>query len=295
VNLRTPGEAAAIGIAWCTRNRSWPRISPLRKISSRARGGKSTRLVNRKRITERAARLIEQHNFPLQADWKVEKLSPAGKQLVEICRAIERGSSLLIFDEPTSSLSKAETMRYSDRSALGAEGWSHLHDTPAPKATFHRPESDCFFALDERARGPLAELTREQLTRHMFAADRGNLYATNIFTPGDTLLESRSFVKEEAAWDLAEASGGRDHGMAGFDRRRRTELCRAIFGVDRLDSGRILVEGKAVRITSPRGGRGRRGLPGQETGRSPAWRCRYPSCEHNHGDVRRSAASASST
>ena len=39
----------------------------------------------------------------------MEKLSPAGKQLVEICRAIQHGSSLLIFDEPTSSLSEAET------------------------------------------------------------------------------------------------------------------------------------------------------------------------------------------
>src|SRR5262249_42924448 len=65
--------------------------------------------VNRRRVIERAARLIEEHRFPLQADWRVEKLSPAGKQLVEICRAIQQGSSLLIFDEPTSSLPETET------------------------------------------------------------------------------------------------------------------------------------------------------------------------------------------
>ena len=47
--------------------------------------------------------------FPCRPDWRVERLSPAGKQLVEICRAIQHGSSLLIFDEPTSSLSEAET------------------------------------------------------------------------------------------------------------------------------------------------------------------------------------------
>ena len=40
---------------------------------------------------------------------RVAKLSPAGKQLVEICRALAQGSSLLIFDEPTSSLSNAES------------------------------------------------------------------------------------------------------------------------------------------------------------------------------------------
>ena len=65
--------------------------------------------VNRRRMEQRAAQLIEEHHFPLQADWIVQNLSPAQKQLVEICRAIQGGSSLLIFDEPTSSLSESET------------------------------------------------------------------------------------------------------------------------------------------------------------------------------------------
>src|SRR5215470_15832862 len=60
-------------------------------------------------MMEDASRLIEAQHFPLQANWRVDRLSPAGKQLVEICRAIAHGSSLLIFDEPTSSLSEAET------------------------------------------------------------------------------------------------------------------------------------------------------------------------------------------
>ncbi len=57
----------------------------------------------------RAARLIEERHFPLQADWRLERLSPAQRQLVEVCRALERGSSLVIFDEPAAALSEAET------------------------------------------------------------------------------------------------------------------------------------------------------------------------------------------
>src|SRR5437879_10292496 len=64
--------------------------------------------VRRGRMLEAARRVIADHQFPLNAEWRVEKLTPAGKQLVEICRAILHGSSLVIFDEPTSSLSGTE-------------------------------------------------------------------------------------------------------------------------------------------------------------------------------------------
>jgi len=56
--------------------------------------------------------------------------------------------------------------------------------------------------------GPLAELTREQLIAHMVGRQIAATYTREHFTPGDTLLEvEKSFGKEEAAWDLAEASG----------------------------------------------------------------------------------------
>src|SRR6185437_4403303 len=65
--------------------------------------------VSRRKIQQKAERLLEERHFPLKAEWRVDRLSPAGKQMVEICRAVQQGSSLLIFDEPTSSLSDAET------------------------------------------------------------------------------------------------------------------------------------------------------------------------------------------
>ena len=89
--------------------------------------------VNRSKMLDRARSLIAAHNFPLDASARVDKLTPAGKQLVEICRAVAQGSSLLIFDEPTSSLSDAETKevfrlvkQFRDPQRRG-----HLHHAPA--------------------------------------------------------------------------------------------------------------------------------------------------------------------
>ena len=89
--------------------------------------------VNRRQMEQQAARLIEEHHFPLKADWIVQNLSPAQKQLVEICRAVKHGSSLLIFDEPTSSLSESEThevFTHRARPARSRHG-RHLHHPPA--------------------------------------------------------------------------------------------------------------------------------------------------------------------
>ena len=106
VRLKKPAEAAAIGIAMVHQE---SQLAPHLSVAENIFIGREDRLplgwVSRRKMLERARRLIEEHRFPLQADWRVERLIPAGKQLVEICRAIYHGSSLLIFDEPTSSLS----------------------------------------------------------------------------------------------------------------------------------------------------------------------------------------------
>ena len=110
VHLRRPADAAAIGIAMVHQESLLaPHLTVAENIFLGREPLRGPGLVDRGRMLRDAGRLIEEHGFPLQPDWRVERLSPAGKQLVEICRAIQHGSSLLIFDEPTSSLSDAET------------------------------------------------------------------------------------------------------------------------------------------------------------------------------------------
>src|SRR5690242_1482553 len=103
VFLKAPAEAARIGIAMVHQESL---LAPHLSVAENIFLGREERLpfgwVARRRMLERTRRLIEEHHFPLQPEWRVGKLSPAGKQLVEICRAIQHGSSLLIFDEPTS-------------------------------------------------------------------------------------------------------------------------------------------------------------------------------------------------
>ena len=130
--------------------------------------------------------MIEEHHFPLHADWRVERLSPAGKQLVGICRAIQHGSSLLIFDEPTSSLSGAETEEvFRIVRTLRARGMGVIYIT-------HRLEElraigDRVTILRDGATvhtGPLAEVSTDRIIQHMVGREMVSIYQRQPVAPG---------------------------------------------------------------------------------------------------------------
>ena len=110
VSFTRPAEAAANGVAMVHQESL---LAPHLNIAENIFLGRETDSkigwVRRGSLVEQARRVISELGFQLDPETRVARLSPAGKQLVEICRAVALGSSLLIFDEPTSSLSETET------------------------------------------------------------------------------------------------------------------------------------------------------------------------------------------
>jgi ABC-type sugar transport system ATPase subunit len=256
VHLRTPADAAALGVAMVHQESLLaPHLSVAENIFLGRESSNALGWVHRKKMTEQAAVLIEHHKFPLQADWQVEKLSPAGKQLVEICRAIYHGSNLLIFDEPTSSLSNSETaevfkiVRTLCERNVGVIYITHRLEelrTIGKRVTVLRDGQTVHSA-------PLADLTREQLITHMVGRQIAATYHRDPIPPRETLLEVDNLSVKFKLHNISlQLRAGEIVGMAGLIGAGRTELCRAIFGVDKPESGRILVAGKPVRIDSPR-------------------------------------------
>lgn len=256
VQLKTPADAARIGVAMVHQESL---LAPQLSVAENIFLGREERhplgWVARRRAVEQAARLIEQHHFPLQAEWRVEKLSPAGKQLVEICRAIQHGSSLLIFDEPTSSLSGAETeevfriVRTLRERKMGVIYITHRLEEL-------RAIGDRVTILRDGATvhtGPLQELTTAQIISCMVGRQMAATYSRDAHKPGAPMLEATGLhVKGKLHNVSLTLRAGEITGMAGLIGAGRTELCRALFGVDALESGTIRIAGKPVRITCPR-------------------------------------------
>jgi ABC-type sugar transport system ATPase subunit len=211
--------------------------------------------VKRAAMMQKAARLIESHGFPLKADWRVDRLSPAGRQLVEICRAIANGTSLLIFDEPTSSLSESETKEvFTIVAKLKERGAGVIYITHRLEEL--RSVGDRVTVLRDGATvhtGELKDLSRAQLIQHMVGRDLGALYSRQPLPAGKPMLEVKKLNRGKILKDISlTLRAGEIVGLAGLMGAGRTELCRAIFGIDAFDSGSISVEDKPLRLASPR-------------------------------------------
>ena len=256
VQLNTPADAAAIGIAMVHQESL---LAPHLTVAENIFLGREPRRplgwVNRGDMLARAARLIEEHHFPLRAEWRVEKLSPAAKQLVEICRAIQHGSSLLIFDEPTSSLSDAETQEvFRIVRTLRERKMGVIYIT-------HRLEE--LRAVGDRVTvlrdgrtvrtGALTEMSTAEIIRCMVGREVSAIYRRDPIPPGEELLRVEHLTRRGKLEDVSfTLRAGEIVGMAGLIGAGRTELCRAIFGLDPIDSGAVLVAGRPAHIRSPR-------------------------------------------
>jgi ribose transport system ATP-binding protein len=254
VHLGSPAEASAIGIAMVHQESLLaPHLTVAENIFLGREPGVGG-LVDRRTMAVRAARLMEEHRFPLQAGWRVERLSPAGKQLVEICRAIQHGSSLLIFDEPTSSLSESETQEVfrivrslRDRN-IGVVYITHRMEEL-------RAVGDRVSILRDGATvcsAPLASLSNADIIRHMVGRELSAIHQRSPLPPGAELLR----VENLSAGPLQEISfhvrAGEIVGLAGLVGAGRTELCRVLFGLDPPLAGQVFVQGRRVHLRSPR-------------------------------------------
>ena len=256
VRFKNPAEAASNGIAMVHQESLLaPHLTVAENVFLGREPTNALGWVHRRKMTEQAAVLIEQHHFPLQADWRVDKLSPAGKQLVEICRALQQGSSLLIFDEPTSSLSDSETVevfrivRELRTRKMGVIYITHRLDelrSVGDRVTVLRDGETVHT-------GPLGDLSREQLIRHMVGREVSALYHREPVPPGDERLRVTRLNRKPLLKDISfTLRAGEIVGMAGLVGAGRTELCRALFGLDAIDSGEVAIEGRVVRVRNPR-------------------------------------------
>ena len=214
-------------------------------------------LVSHRELRHRTRELLERLHIDLDPDDEVGRLSIAARQLVEIARALSCDSQLLIMDEPTSALTErdAEQLFFIVRE-LKAEGKGILYIT-------HRIEElseiadEISVLRDGRyvGTGRPGELGRDEIIRMMVGRTLERIFPHEPSKPGGVALSVSNLTLPGHFYDVSfELRFGEILGLAGLVGCGRSKLAEAIFGMTPATGGRIQIDGREVRIDSPRTG-----------------------------------------
>jgi ribose transport system ATP-binding protein len=238
---REPIDARAAGVAMIHQELSLaPHLTVMENIGL---GVEPVRrgLIQWDVLRDRArAALAQLAHDEIRPDAVVSDLSPASQQLVEIGRALASGSRVLILDEPTSSLSHDDVQRlFGLIGRLKAQGLGIVYISHFIEEV--QAVSDRVVVLRDGKNvggGATAEISAEAIVQLMVGREVDELYPRSPRQPGEVLLELKDVEPGAATLALRR---GEIVGIAGLLGAGRTRLLRAIFGLERVRSGRIRV------------------------------------------------------
>ncbi len=217
--------------------------------------GGPLRLVARGRLVAQASALLQRLNADFAAETLVAELSLAQRQMVEIAKALSLDARLIIMDEPSSSLTLAETARLLAVVAeLKAQGVSVIYITH--RLGEIKECADRVVCLrDGRLAGALArdEIDHAAMIRLMIGRDLKSLYQPPRSAPRQgceiEALRTTAFPDQEVTLAI---DRGEILGLAGLIGSGRTSLARAVFGIDPILAGAIRLDGAPLAVRSPR-------------------------------------------
>ncbi len=210
--------------------------------------------VDYKTMVRKTTDLAKRLNFEIDPTAAVENLSVGDCQIVEVLKALMRSASIIVMDEPTSSLSERGTQRlFEVVRQLRQQGISIIYIS-------HRLEEIIGLADDVTVLRDgkvvhselVTKLDIGQIIRYMVGRELTEFFPSRDVKIGDVCVRVDNLSSARGIRDISfDIRAGEIVGLAGLVGAGRTEVARAIFGVDKKASGTIVLDGKELSIDSP--------------------------------------------
>ncbi|MGW9557948.1 sugar ABC transporter ATP-binding protein [Nocardiopsis sp. NPDC055551] len=256
VEFTAPADAQRAGVAVIYQEPTlFPDLSVTENIfvgrQPRTRWGTTDKARMRRLTREAFTRL----GVEVDPERPARGLSIADQQLVEIAKAITRDARALIMDEPTAALSGVEAERlFRVARSLRDAGAALL---------FISHRFDEVFALSDRVTvvrdgsfvscDPTGDLEVDTVVRRMVGRDVDDLYPKQEAVIGETVLEVEGLTRQGVFADVSfTVRAGEIVALAGLVGAGRSEVVRAVFGVDRYDLGAVRVHGRPLPAGRPK-------------------------------------------
>ncbi|HEY9054058.1 MAG TPA: sugar ABC transporter ATP-binding protein [Rectinemataceae bacterium] len=210
---------------------------------------RGTRLIDSKKMNAMAKELIDKYKFPLKPTDLIENISIAQRQLVEILKALSAHASLMIMDEPTSSLTKTEVaMLFEIIRMLKAEGISVIYISHRMEEVYQLSDrvtvlrdGKLVTVLDKDRISP-AEIIRLMIGHKL---EEKALHHDLPRIESDVVFEVEGLTSVGKFQDISfKLREGEILGLGGLVGSGRTEVIRALYGIDPIDAGTLRFRGK---------------------------------------------------
>lgn len=215
---------------------------------------RKSRFVDFREMNEAAKQILDSFELDIKPENEVSDLTIAQQQMVEIIKALSFNAKILVMDEPTSSLSEKdvdflfENIQKLKKANVGIIYISHRMSELkqiADKITVIR-DGEYIGTRDSTT------TTNDELIAMMVGRQLTNYYTRTFGNPAEKVLEVKNLSAGKLLKDVSfHLNSGEILGFAGLVGAGRSEVMRCIFGVDPIESGEILVNGKKVSINNP--------------------------------------------
>ena len=256
VAIHSPHHAQQLGISMIYQEFN---LSPYLSVAENIFLGREPRFprtpfVNWRKMNQDARAALGRIRVTLDVRRPVCECSVAQQQMIEIAKALSVNAKIIVMDEPSATLTEHELealfelVRTVKNEGIGVIYISHRLEEVfeiGDRATVMRDGK--YIATQN-----VGDLTREAIIRMMVGRELKDEFPKEEFARGNARLEAVGLTRHGAFDDVTlSLHAGEIVGLTGLVGAGRTEVARAIFGADRLDAGRIVLDGKPIKIRSP--------------------------------------------
>ncbi|SIT57263.1 fused D-ribose transporter subunits of ABC superfamily: ATP-binding components [Mesorhizobium prunaredense] len=209
-------------------------------------------------VREGAREVLGRLGFDVSPEARIDQISVAQRQMVEIAKAIARDARIIVLDEPSAVLGDSELAHLFNiiRRLSREHGVSFIYITHRLKELFEICDDVTVMRDGEVvASTPIASTNTGELIRHMVGRELKDVFPKRVEPGSEIRLRVSNLTRDGILDNISfDVRRGEILGVCGLAGSGRTEVLRAIAGADRIDAGSVEVDGKAVSIDTPQKG-----------------------------------------
>ena len=252
VKIKDPIMARSLGIAMIAQELNFvPEMSVEENLFLGRLPADGMGRVNWREVRQKTEELLKNEGLPYKPTEKLKMLTTSDIQMLEIMKAISNDASIVVMDEPTSSITQKEVeLLFKKIDILKAKGCAIVYISHKMDEVFRIADDITVFRDGTIVKSMRAEDTNiDEVIALMVGRKMENVYPKEDLEIGEPLLEVKDLKSGQLFEDVTfHVNRGEIVGFAGLVGAGRTETMRCLFGLDPIDGGTVKVAGKEISI-----------------------------------------------